>query len=100
MKLLAYLLLIVMGAAQVDDTWAVEPVSSTASFADVDDAYLPVQRRLDQEEAASPRQTRAVVGLVPPSAPFPPFRGGAPLQRNLTAPSAPLPLYLLVSLQI
>jgi len=101
MKRFAYLLIIALLWVQVDDAWAVAPVTPSAPVADdVDDEYLPSQRRPEQEEAPSARQNRLFASLEPRVADFPPVRRGALLERGLTTPCAAPPLYLLMSLQI
>jgi hypothetical protein len=101
MKRFAYLLVLALLWVQVDDAWAVVPVTPSAPLAnDVDDEYLPSQRRSEQEEASSARQNRLFVSREPQVADFPPVRRGALLERGLTTPFTAPPLYLLMSLQI
>jgi hypothetical protein len=97
MKRLAYLLLLLLISAQVDDTWAVAPVSPSAPLAD-DDEYLPSQWRAQEE--CPPRQGPVLVGLEPQTADLPLVRRGVPLEWGRTTPFAPPSLYVLMSLQI
>jgi hypothetical protein len=99
MKRLAYLLVLLLISAQVDDYWAVAPVSSFAPLADDNDEYMPPQRRTQGEEHSS-HQKPVFVGLKPEIADFPLARRGVPPERDLTTPFAPPPLYVFMSLQI
>ena len=98
MKRLAHFLILLLLLAQVDDAWAVAPVSPSAPITDDDDEYLPAQWRLRDEQSSG--QEPAFVGVKPQTADFPLVRRGVPLQWNLSTPFAPPPLYLFMSLQI
>jgi hypothetical protein len=97
MKQFAYLLILLLLAAQADDLWAVAPVLPSAPLAD-DDEYLPPQRR-PQEEPVVHKES-AAVGLRHQTAGFPLVRRGLPSEWNLTTPFTPPPLYVFMSLQI
>jgi hypothetical protein len=99
MKQLAYLLLLLMISAQVDDVWAVAPVSPSAPLAE-DEDYLPSPRRLQEEEESSARQKQVFFGFKPQTADFPLVRRGLPFECDLTAPFTPAPLYVFMSLLI
>jgi hypothetical protein len=95
----AYLLVLLVIWAQVDDFWAAPLVSPSAPVAvDDDDEYLPSQRRLYEE--CSPRQEPVFAGLKPHTADFPLVRRGVSSEWDLTAPFTPPPLYAFLSLQI
>jgi hypothetical protein len=98
MKRPAYLLILALLSAQVDDVWPVAPTSSAASVADDNDEYLPAPRRLRDEQAFG--QEPVLVGFAPQTAHTPPARRGVPVEWNLTAPFTPPPLYVFMSLQI
>ncbi len=101
MKRVAYLLVLLLISAQVDDLWAVAPVSPSAPLAD-DDEYLPPQRR-SREEVSVADEGPAFVGLEPQTADFTLVRSGksgVPSRWHLTTPFGPPPLYVLMSLQI
>jgi hypothetical protein len=98
MKPLAYLLLLLVISAQVDDYWAAAPILPSTPPAD-DDEYLPSQPR-PQEQACSACRTPEFVGLKPQPADFPFLETGVPSQWNLITPFAPPPLYVFMSLVI
>ena len=99
MNRLAYLLILLLISALVDDFWAAAPVLPSAPLAEDDDEYLPSQRR-PQEGECPPHQKPAFVGLQPRTAAFPLVRRGVPSERNLTTPFTSPPLDVLTSLQI
>ena len=99
MNRLAYLLILLLISALVDDFWAAAPVLPSAPLADDDDEYLPSQRRPREDECPA-HQKPAFVGLQPRTAAFPLVRRGVPSERNLTTPFTPPPLDVLTSLQI
>jgi hypothetical protein len=99
MKRLAYLLLLLLLSAQVDDAWDVALRLPSDSRAADNDEYLPAQPRL-QAEPSSSHQQPMFVGLKPLTADFSTARRGVPYERNLTAPFGPPPLYAFMSLQI
>jgi hypothetical protein len=99
MNRLAYLLVLLLISAQVDDAWAVAPALPSAPLSDESDQYLPAQRQL-QGAASAARQPPAFSGLKPRTADFTSVRSGVPSEWNLTTPFGPLPLYVLMSLQI
>ena len=99
MKRLAYLLILLLISAQVDDTWAVAPVVLSAPLADEDDEYLPSQRVTRGEESYS-RQKPVLDAVNPRNADFPFAPGSVPSKWILTTPFAPLSLYVFMSLQI
>ena len=97
-KRLAYLLLLLLISAQVDDVWAVSPASPSAPLAD-DDEYLPAQRR-PQEELIALGQGLPFVGLKAQPADLSvvqkrPRSGSSP-----ATPFTPQPLYAFMSLRI
>jgi hypothetical protein len=98
MNRLAYLLILLLISAQVDDSWAPVPVGPFAPQAD-DDEYLPSPQR-PQEEVCSPHQKPVFAGLKPQTAELPLVRRGVPSEWNLTTPFTPPPLYVFMSLQI
>ena len=99
MNRLAYLLILLLISALVDDFWAAAPVLPSAPLADDDDEYLPTQRRR-QEEECSPHQKPVFVGLKTQTADLPLVRRGVPWEWNLTTPCTPPRLYIFMSLQI
>ena len=94
----AYVLVLLLISAQVDDFWAA-PVLPSASLADDDDEYLPSRRR-SQEGECSPDQKPVFVGHKPQTADRPLARRGVPSEWNLITPFTPPPLYVFMSLQI
>jgi hypothetical protein len=99
MKRLAYLLVLLVISAQVDDTWAVAPVVLSAPFADEDDEYLPSERlTLGEESSSCQKPVLGAVKLL--TADFPCVPGSVPSEWNLTTPFVPLPLYVFMSMQI
>ena len=98
MNRLAYLLILLLISAQLDDAWAVAPDLSSASLADENDEYLPAQRPLHDEE--SPGQEPAFAGLKLRTADFPLARRGAPFEWSSTTLLPPPSLYVFMSLQI
>ena len=99
MKRLAYLLILLVISAQVDDAWAVDPVLPSASLAEDNDEYLPARRRPGEELSFS-RQEQALDRLPPQTANFSALRRSLPTEWDLTAPFAPSPLYVFMSLQM
>jgi hypothetical protein len=99
MKCLAYLLVLVLLSAQVDDAWAVTLDLPSAPLAVDDDEYLPSQQR-PQEEESSPWHKPVLVGRKHPTAAFPLVRRSVPSEWNPTPPCAPPSLYVFMSLQI
>jgi hypothetical protein len=99
MKKLAYLLIPLLRLAQVDDALAIIPVLPPAPQPDDCDEFLPVLRRLPEEEGAS-SQVPIFVGPQFSKVDLPLFRSSVPHGPDLTTPITPLPLYLLKSLQI
>jgi hypothetical protein len=98
MNRLAYLLLLLLISAQVDDYWVAASPSRSAPAAD-DDEYLPSPQR-PQEVECSPHQKPTFAGLKRQTADFPLVRRGVPSQLSLITPFTPPPLYVLMSLQI
>jgi hypothetical protein len=101
MRRFAYLLILPLLAAQVDDALAAALVLPSAPLADEedDDACLPSQRR-PQEEEPHPGKRPAFVRLQPRTAAPPLARRGGQPESNLTTPFGPPPLYVFMSLQI
>src|SRR5262245_6915199 len=99
MNRLAYLLILLLISAQVDDAWAVPPVLAPGPLADDNNAYLPSQGRPQGEQSYS-RQKPVFDGLKPQTADFSLVRRGVPSDGNLTTPFTPPPLYVFMSLQI
>jgi hypothetical protein len=97
-KRLAYLLLLLLFSAQVDDIWAVAPASPSAPLAD-DDEYLPAQPR-PQEEQIALGQGLPFVGLKAQPADLPVVPKRPPSGPNLATPFTPEPLYAFVSLRL
>jgi hypothetical protein len=98
MKRLAYLLILALLSAQVDDVWPIAPLSSADPLADDNDEYLPAPRRVRDEPTSG--QEPVFVGLAPQTAYTPPARRGVVVEWNLITPFAPPPLYVFMSLQI
>jgi hypothetical protein len=96
----AYLLILALLSAQVDDTWAVAPLSSAAApLPDDNDEYLPAPRRLRDEQTSG--QEPVFAGLELQTADTPPARRrGVPVEWDLTAPFTPPPLCVFMSLQL
>jgi hypothetical protein len=99
MKWLAYLLILLLISAQVEDTWAVAPVLPPAPLADDNDEYLPAQQR-PRGELSSFRQKPLFDAVKPRAADFPYVPRRVPSEWNLATPFAPPPLYVFMSLQI
>jgi hypothetical protein len=99
MKRVAYLLVLLLIAAQVQDTWAVALDLPTTPLADENDEYLPVQRRRRGEQTAF-RPKPVLNALKCPAADFCFVPRGVPSEWNPTTPFAPPPLYIFMSLQI
>jgi hypothetical protein len=99
MRRLAFILILLLVSAKVDNAWACAPVVPSAPLTDDDDEYLPSQRR-PEEGPSSPRQKPAFLGLKSEATGRPLVRRGVPPGRDLTTPFAPRPLYVLMSLQI
>jgi hypothetical protein len=101
MKRFAYLLILLLLSAQVDDAWAVPPVLPSAPLVDDNDEYLPAQRRPWEEKSASGQGQMFATRLKSLTADFPPVqRGVVPFEWNLTTPFTPPLLYVFMSLQI
>jgi hypothetical protein len=98
MSRLAYLLLLLLISAQVDNYWAAAPLVPSAPQAD-DDEYLPSPQR-PQEEECSPHQKPVFAGLKPQTVNLPLVRRGVTSERNVTPPFTPPPLYVFMSLQL
>jgi hypothetical protein len=98
MNRLAYLLLLLLVSAQVDDYWVGVPTLPSAPRAD-DDEYLPSPQR-SQEEDCSPQQKLTFAGLKPQTVDLPLVRRGVPSEQNPATPFAPPPLYVFMSLQL
>ena len=99
MKRLAYLLILLLIAGQADVAWAIVPLSPSAPLADDgDDEYLPAQRHPQGERPSSRREPQSAAKLCTADFAFVPR--GVPCRRTLTAPFAPSPLYVFMSLQI
>jgi len=99
MKHLAYILMLLLLSAQVEDAWVAALELPSDSSADDSDEYLPAQRQPRQEQAgfkvrADKHQT--VIQAID----FSISRMGVPSEWNLTTPFAPPPLYVFMSLQI
>src|SRR5262245_39025573 len=94
----AYLLVLLLVFAQVDDYWAAVPPSPSASLAD-DDEYLPSPQR-PREEVSSPRQKPTFAGIDLQTGDLPRVRKCVPSQGQRATPSTPPALYVLMSLQI
>jgi hypothetical protein len=99
LKRLAFLLMLLLLSAQVDDVWAVAPDLPSAPLADDYTEYLPAQRRSSEEKASSDWEPM-FVGLKSPAAEIPLVRKGVPFDWNRTTPFNPPPLYVFMSLQI
>jgi hypothetical protein len=95
---LAYLLLLLLISAQVDDVWAAAPASPSAPLAD-DDEYLPAQRR-PQEEQVALGQRLPFVGLKAPPADLSAAQKRPPSGSNPARPFTPQPLYTFMSLRL
>jgi hypothetical protein len=98
MKWLAYLLLLLLFSAQVDETWGVTLGSPSASPAADNDEYLPAQPRREVEPSTSRQEP--LFGLKPQTADGSIARRSVPGERNHTPPAAPPPLYAFMSLRI
>jgi hypothetical protein len=97
-KRLAYLLLLLLISAQVDDVWAVAPASPSAPLAD-DDEYLPAPRR-PQEEQIAVGKWLPFVGRKAQPADVPVVPKRPPSGSNPATPFTPQPLYAFMSLRI
>jgi hypothetical protein len=95
---LAYLLLLLLISAQVDDVWAATPASPSAPLAD-DDEYLPAQQRPEEEQIAL-GQGLPFVGLRAPPADLPVAQKRPPSGPNPATPFTPQPLYAFMSLRL
>jgi hypothetical protein len=98
MKRFTYLLTLLLLSAQVDDALAAVCNLPPDPLADVDDEYLPSQRRTREEQ---PVPDQAPVAVEPQSrtADFLPLRKGVPSGWNRITPFTPPPLYVFMSLQ-
>jgi hypothetical protein len=102
MKRLACFLILLLITDQVDDAWAAapdQPVAPLAADDDYDDDYLPAQRQSGLEQPPTGHE-RAFLGRNPQAPELSSRRRDWPLGWDLTAPFAPPPLYVLMSLQI
>jgi hypothetical protein len=98
MKRLLYLLILLLISAQVDNYWTVRPFLSSASVVDEDDEYIPPERQT-QVEDSSTRQAPMFLGLKLHGADLSFAPRGLSSECNLPTPF-PLPLYVLMSMQI
>jgi hypothetical protein len=98
MKRFAYLLILLVLSAQVDDAWAVAPDLPSAPFADDNDEFLPAQRWVRDEMYSAPQSVLSTIKLHIAS--FPLVRRGISFEWALTTPFTPPALYAFMSLQI
>ena len=98
MNRLAYLLLLLLVSAQLDDYWVAGPPWPSAPRAD-DDEYLPSPQR-PQDDECSPHQKPTFAGLQPQTVDLPLVRRGVLSGQDRTPPFAPPPLYVFMSLQL
>ena len=98
MKWRAYLLVVLLLSAQVNDAWTFAPVSPSAPLADDNDEYLPEQRQLRDEQSHG--QEPVIVGRQPWTTALPLVGRGTPFERNLPMPYSYPSLYDFISLQI
>jgi hypothetical protein len=98
MNRLAYLLILLLITAQVDNYWPGAPLVPSAPQAD-DDEYLPLPQRPKQQEC-SPHQKPVFAGREAQAPDLPLVRTGVPSGQSLTTPFAPSPLYVFMSFQL
>jgi len=98
MKRCAYLLILLLTWAQIDDVCVVALASPSAPTVDDDAEYLPAQRRLQDEQSSA--QEPVFVSPKPQTADLSTRQSGVPWEWNLTTPFTPPPLYVFMSLQI
>src|SRR5262249_48942647 len=99
MKRIAYLLILLLLPAQVDNAWTTAPVAFPPPLAEVNDEYLPTQQRSRDDDSVV-RQRLALVDVKSHTADFAPVGSGLPSGWTLTTPFTPPPLYVLMSLQL
>jgi hypothetical protein len=102
MKRVTYFLILLLITDQVDDAWAVAPVSTDTPLTaddDYDDDYLAAPQQSARELSPS-HHGPAFLGRNRPTAELTSCRRGVPSAPDLTAPFAPPALYVLMSLQI
>jgi hypothetical protein len=102
MKRFPYFLIFLLFVAQVDDTWAVDPVFPSAPLfqIDDDDEYIPQERRTQVEEQHAVRRAPLFSFRIAQSAGRPSAGRCIPSALTLTIPFAPHSLYLFMSIQI
>ena len=98
LKRLAYLLVLVLTSAQLDDAWAVAPDLPSAPLTDDNDECLPARRQLRAEPPS--RHEPVFAGLHSRTAACPLVRRGLRSESNPATPVTPQPLYAFLSLQI
>jgi hypothetical protein len=99
MKQLAYILMLLLLSAQVEDAWVAALELPSDSLADDSDEYLPAQRQPRHEQSGFKVQADKYQTLIQ-AIDFSVIRMGVPPEWNLTKPFTPPPLYVFMSLQI
>jgi hypothetical protein len=100
MKQLAFLLILLVFWAQVDDSIIAVALPSAPLTEAEDDEYLPSQRQVRGEEESFRRPQPVSNGPIPLTAAFAGVRRGVAPAWDLAVPFAPPPLYVFMSLQI
>jgi hypothetical protein len=95
----AYLLILLLISAQLDDTWAAAPGSPSAPIAEENDEYLPAQQR-PQEEQIALGQEVPFAGLKTQPADSPVAQKRLSSGSNPATPFTPQPLFAFMSLRI
>ena len=98
MKPLAYLLILLLVSAPVDDALAFASASPSAPLTDAGDEYLPAPVRIRGEPSSRPQAVADASNLPAADIHFDPK--GLPAAWTLTALLTPSPLYVFMSLQI
>ena len=99
MKLMSWLLVPLLIAAQVDDAWAAVVYAPSVRLTDDNDEYIAAPRNEERERSA-PGRRPLFARVAPTSGDFSFVRLCVPCERHAPAPLGPPPLYVFMSLQI
>src|SRR5262249_52790402 len=98
MKRVAFFLILLLTWAQVDDVWALVPVSPSAALAD-NDEYLPAQRQREVKASASRKQPVSIVRHAQGGDSFSPAAVTKPAHSLFAALSHSSSVYVFMSLR-